>query len=66
MNHPALDVGQWEQAWGRPGAPLPRVAQPCLLSTNPVYPCKEYGSVALMDLKVNLKLQRAHVSRSCF
>lgn len=33
---------------------------------SPVYPCNEYASVALMDLKVNLELQHAHIGRSCF
>lgn len=42
------------------------VPQPSLLSTSPVCPCNEYGAVTLMDLKVNLKLLRADVGRSCF
>lgn len=61
-----LDMRQWEQVGGWLGAPLPHGAQPCLLSTSPVYPCNEYGSVTLVDLKMNLKLLHADVGRCCF
>lgn len=43
--------------------PIPMWISP---ACSAVYSCNEYGSVTLMDLKVNLELLHANVGRSCF